>query len=217
MRNRDTGAHSLMTRREFCITALLGASISILSLGLDKTLRRPSVKVVRPPGAVVEEAFLTLCSRCGRCVSICPNSALRLQGLENGLSNALTPELTPTQGSCLLPVDGCHDCIDSCPTKALQLVDFSNVELKDISRAVKIGSAVLHTNLCIPYQLEQPCLACFEVCPVEGAITMNEDEEPRRPVFNEERCFGCGACLNACPAIPKAVTLTCKGEKRVKV
>jgi ferredoxin-type protein NapG len=206
-----------MTRREFVNTMIVGAAISLLGFGLDKTLLRSRVDVVRPPGAVVEEAFLSLCSRCGRCTIVCPNSALRLQGLENGLSNTLTPKLAPITGSCILPVDGCRNCIDSCPTQALQQVDFSTIGLEDISSEIKIGTAVLYTNLCIPYKLEQTCLACFEVCPVEGAITMNEDEEPRKPVFDEEACFGCGACLNACPAIPKAIVLTSKGEKRVLV
>ena len=46
--------------------------------------------------------------------------------------------------------------------------------------------------------------------------TMKSEEEPKKPVFNEESCFGCGACDNACPAIPKAVTITSAGAKRVK-
>ena len=174
-------------------------------------------EVVRPPGAVIERAFLSLCSRCGRCVIVCPNSALRLQGFENGLSNFLTPTLTPLTGSCILPLDGCRNCIDSCPTKALQLIDFSNVPSENISSVIKIGTASLDTGYCIPYQLEQTCLACYEVCPVDGAITMNDDEELRKPVFDEKACFGCGACVNACPANPKAITLTNSGAKRVQV
>ena len=206
-----------MSRREFLTTVLFGGVISVFGLGLDKTLLRAQIEVVRPPGAVVEKAFLSLCSRCGRCVIVCPNSALQLQGLENGLSNTLTPKLMPKKGSCILPLDGCHDCIDSCPTKALRLIDFSNIPSERLSSVFKIGTAFLDTTYCIPYKLEQSCLACVEVCPVVGAITMKTDEEPRKPVFDEEVCVGCGACVNACPANPIAVVLTSAGAKRVQV
>lgn len=30
----------------------------------------------------------------------------------------------------------------------------------------------------------------------------DEDDSPRIPVVNTERCIGCGACENLCPARP---------------
>jgi ferredoxin len=205
-----------MSRREFFATLLSGAAISVIGFGLDRTILRAHKEVIRPPGAVEEKTFLSLCSRCGRCVLVCPNSALHLQGFENGLANFLTPRLVPSVGSCILPVDGCHSCMDACPTKALCPIDFSGVPSEHLSSFIKIGTAVLNTSKCIPYALKQSCLACIEVCPVDGAITIKSDEEPRKPVFNKESCFGCGACWNVCPAIPKAVTITSAGAKRVK-
>jgi ferredoxin len=104
--------------------------------------------------------------------------------------------------------------MDACPTKALCTIDFSGLPSEHLSSFIKIGTAVLDTNKCIPYALEKTCLACIEICPVDGAITMKSDEEPRQPVFDEELCYGCGACENVCPAIPKAVIMTSDGVKR---
>jgi ferredoxin len=205
-----------MTRREFLGTVLSGAAISVIGFGLDRTRFRAHKDVIRPPGAVEEEAFLSLCSRCGRCVVVCPNSALHLQGLGNGLANFLTPALVSSVGYCILAVDGCRSCMDACPTKALCPIDFSGVPSEHLSNLLKIGTAVLDTDKCIPYTLKQSCLACIEICPVDRVITMKGEEEPRQPVFDEELCFGCGACENVCPAIPKAVSMTSAGAKRVR-
>jgi ferredoxin len=215
VKKEDSTSFGSMSRRKFCATVLAGAAISVIGFGLDRTILRSSNEVIRPPGAVEEEAFLSLCSRCGRCIVVCPNSALHLQGFENGLAHFLTPRLIPNIGSCILPVDGCQNCIDACPTKALCKIDISDIPSKELSNLIKIGTAVLDTTKCIPYELEQSCLACIEVCPVDEAITWKSDEEPRKPVFNEDICFGCGACENACPTIPKAVKVTSAGAKRV--
>jgi NAD-dependent dihydropyrimidine dehydrogenase PreA subunit len=104
--------------------------------------------------------------------------------------------------------------MDACPTKALYPIDFTGVSSKHLSSLLKMGTAFLDTDKCIPYALKQSCLACIEICPIEGAITMKSKEEPRQPVFDEDLCFGCGACENVCPALPKAVTMTSAGAKR---
>jgi ferredoxin len=205
-----------ITRREFLGTILSGATISVIGTGLDLTIFNERKQEVRPPGAIIEEDFLSLCSRCGRCVGVCPNSALGLQGISNGLVNFLTPVLDSSTGYCILPVDGCRNCMDACPTKALHPVNFLDVPNDELPRLLKMGTAVLETEKCIPYTLKQTCLACIEICPIEGAITMKSEEEPRQPVFDEELCFGCGACENVCPALPKAVSMTSSGAKRIR-
>jgi NAD-dependent dihydropyrimidine dehydrogenase PreA subunit len=106
--------------------------------------------------------------------------------------------------------------MDACPTKALKPIDISGVATEHLSSVVKIGTAYIDTDECIPYKLEQTCLACIEVCPVDRTITSKTDEEPRKPVINEESCFGCGACEKACPALPNAITTTSDGAKRVQ-
>lgn len=209
-----------MTRRHFLATLGAGGALAATGAIFARTSTRPAV--LRPPGALGEAAFLSLCARCGRCVAVCPNSALRLQGLNNGLENFLTPELVPIKGYCILPVNGCQNCIEACPAKALQPVDLEGVASNRLSDRVKMGTAYLDTTVCIPYSLHQPCLACKEACPVEDAISTKGGEgegeggEVRKPVFNHDICVGCGACEYVCPTTPKAVTVSSAGSKRME-
>jgi ferredoxin-type protein NapH len=216
-KEKEASGSTGMSRREFFSTILFGGAVAFLGSRMEKTLLPVQGSVVRPPGAVLETDFLALCSRCGRCVVVCPNAALQLQGIENGLANFLTPKLTPVAGSCILPRDGCKECMEACPVGALRDVDFSTVPLENLSSLIKMGTVELDTDLCIPYAQEQSCLACSEVCPIEGAITMKGEEEPRKPEFDREVCVGCGACVNACPALPKALVLNNDGSKRFEV
>jgi ferredoxin len=209
-----------MSRRHFITTVGAGAVISIMGASLAKTPGREAV--LRPPGAIDENAFLSLCARCGRCAAVCPNSALRLQGLDNGLKNLMTPKLVPTKGYCIMPVNGCQNCIRACPAKVLQPISLEGLSSNQLSSRLKMGTASVDTRVCIPYALKQPCLACKEICPVEGAITTKSGEGKgpgatvRRPVFNHDVCVGCGACENACPTTPKAVTVSGTGAKRTR-
>ena len=59
---------------------------------------------------------------------------------------------------------------------------------------------------CVPLTDGVECGNCARHCPA-GAIEMvasNPDmtDSPRIPVVNTERCIGCGACENLCPARP---------------
>jgi len=203
-----------MSRRRFIATLLTGVSISILGLsGGRKSTRRD---VLRPPGAVAEEAFLALCARCGRCIPVCPNSAIRLHGLENGVENLFTPKLVPARGYCITPVNGCQNCIEACPTRVLQPFDVEGTPSDQLARVLKMGTAFVDVSICLPYAQKKPCLACFEVCPVDGAITVERGKDLGRPVFNHELCVGCGACENVCPTTTKAVTVSSSGAKRIE-
>jgi ferredoxin len=201
-----------MSRRKFLATVGAGASLSLVAGGLGVTSARPDL--LRPPGAIEEDAFLSLCARCGRCVPVCPNSALRLEGFGSGLENLMTPTLSPSRGYCIMPVNGCQNCIEACPAEVLKPIDLEGVGAEELSSRLKIGEASLDTDLCIPYALKQPCLACKEICPVEGAITTKAGEGKgvggriRKPEFDRDVCVGCGACEYVCPTAPKAVTIS---------
>ncbi|MFK9090605.1 4Fe-4S binding protein [Bacillus salipaludis] len=54
----------------------------------------------RPPGACDELEFLTSCSRCGKCVEVCPEESILLFPLSSGARLVNTPynslNLTPS-------------------------------------------------------------------------------------------------------------------------
>lgn len=59
---------------------------------------------------------------------------------------------------------------------------------------------------CIPLTDGVQCGNCARHCPT-GAIQMvpsipEDKDSPKIPVINVERCIGCGACENLCPARP---------------
>jgi len=104
---------------------------------------------------------------------------------------------TPVIESRTVPCYLCMKCPPVCPTGALQ---HSVTEKK----AVRMGTAVIDTDKCLPYQ-GVICHACFERCPLfREAITLKDD---LYPVVHEEICVGCGICENVCPAEEAAITV----------
>ena len=72
--------------------------------------------------------------------------------------------------------------------------------------ATQIGHAVWVGKNCIPLRDKVECGNCARHCPT-GAITMvpsdaDDADSLKIPVVNVERCIGCGACENLCPARP---------------
>ena len=196
----------MITRREFVKVLAGGAAV----LGVLKLVSLiPSGArgdIVRPPGAVDKEYFNVLCVRCGICLEVCPTKAIVLAGFEDGIAAVNTPKIDALIGPCEFFRGRCEEvmlCSKFCPTGALQPVD---------KEKVKLGTVELNPDRCLAY-MGKECVVCDEMCPVTDAITLTRD---LKPVFHGDKCVGCGTCVNACPADPKALTLTSKGAKRAK-
>ena len=160
-----------------------------------------------PPGALSLRNFYQHCTACQLCVSVCPNDVLRPSG---GLMRLMQPEMSYERGYCR---PECTKCSDVCPAGAIRPV---TVEEKS---SVQIGHAVWIKKNCIVFTDDVECGNCARHCPT-GAIQMveirhrhrrrhgtggNPEEERatvRIPVINQEKCIGCGACENLCPARP---------------
>ena len=159
----------------------------------DKKIPVRATPIV-PPGAWSARHFARHCTACQLCVSACPNNVLRPS---TEPARLMQPEMSYERGYCR---PECTRCSDVCPAGAIRPI---TIEEKSSTR---IGHAVWIRKNCIPLTDGVECGNCARHCP-SGAILMvpSDNGDPnsvRIPVVNAERCIGCGACENLCPARP---------------
>lgn len=199
-----TSGHVDTARRSFLsATAVLAATSVVkaqekkvdggLAVIEDKKIPVRATPIV-PPGARNARHFAQHCTACQLCVSACPNNVLRPS---TELTKLMQPEMSYERGYCR---PECTTCSDVCPTGAIRPI---TVEEKSSTR---IGHAVWIRKNCIPLIDGVECGNCARHCP-SGAILMvpsdtDDAGSVRIPVVNAERCIGCGACENLCPARP---------------
>ncbi len=186
----------MMQRRAFIKSLTgLGALVSLPS-SVKAARYQPSLRFLRPPGALSEDDFLARCIRCGKCNEICPNACIRSFGLENGIPSMDTPYIIPREKACIL----CMKCGDVCPTGALQRI---SREASNIIDNVKMGKARVDFRLCLSYQ-GKTCGVCYRACPLQDvAIKVGLLEQPQ--VLSD--CVGCGLCERSCIQIPQAIKI----------
>ena len=150
--------------------------------------KRGQIPILRPPGAVAEEDFLQMCTRCNDCVDACPYDSITLAP-KRFKAAADTPMIDAFDSPCRM----CEDtpCVDACGTGAL-----------DASLPLKMGIAHLQTYNCLAYN-QSICNVCEERCPVDGAIALDDG----RPRIVDEHCTGCGVCHSVCPAPINAIMI----------
>lgn len=159
----------------------------------DKKIPVRTTPIV-PPGAWSARHFAQHCTACQLCVSACSNNVLRPS---TELAKLMQPEMSYERGYCR---PECTRCSDVCPAGAIRPI---TIEEKSSTR---IGHAVWIKKNCISLTDGVECGNCARHCP-SGAILMvpSDSDDPnsvRIPVVNAERCIGCGACENLCPARP---------------
>ena len=191
-------------------------------------------KVIRPPGAVEERAFLERCIRCAECMKVCPNNALHPAMFEAGIEGLWTPILIARIGYC---EHSCVLCGQGCPTGAIQKIT-EKEKLGQGVPPIKIGTAFYDHGRCLPWSMQTPCIVCEEFCPTSPkAIWVEEVDAPvrdskpgpngeqpamktvhlQRPHVDPSLCIGCGACEKVCPVQDQpAVYITSVGETRSK-
>ena len=106
-------------RRTLLATAAAGAAFIPATRIADSLDVNYHAKVIRPPGAVEERAFLERCIRCAECMKVCPNNALHPAFFEAGIEGLWTPILIPRIGYC---EHSCVLCGQVCPTGAIQKI-----------------------------------------------------------------------------------------------
>lgn len=192
------------SRRKFLLiaaTAGTGALIKAqekkvdggLAVITDKKIPERATPIV-PAGAESIKHFSQHCTSCQLCVSVCPNDVLRPS---SDMSRFMQPEMSYERGYCR---PECTKCSEVCPAGAILKITPEN------KSSIQIGHAVWIKDNCVPLTDGVECGNCARHCPV-GAIQMvasdpYDIESVKIPIVNEERCIGCGACENLCPARP---------------
>ncbi len=164
-----------------------------LAVLLDKKVPHRATPIV-PPGAQGLWHVARHCTGCQLCVAACPNGVLRPS---TRLEALMQPESSYERGYCR---PECTKCSEVCPAGAIHRIT------PEEKTAIQIGHAVWVKENCIPLTDGVSCGNCARHCPT-GAIQMVSSDAanpnaPKIPVVNEERCIGCGACENLCPARP---------------
>ena len=107
----------------------------------------------------------------------------------------MQPESSYERGYCR---PECTKCSEVCPSGAIRKIT------REEKTAIQIGRAVWVKENCLAARGRR-CDNCAQHCPA-GAIQMIEmdlDGRTRKvPLVDENKCIGCGACENLCPARP---------------
>lgn len=161
-----------------------------------------AVTYLRPPGALAQPAFADVCSRCARCVQVCPAQCIVI---DHEVAGGL-PHIVARQDPCVL----CDElsCMKACPSGALVLVE-------QVSQ-IKMGLAVVDHKRCLrrPDQISATpassgsggadCQSCVVDCPLSGvAIGIGTDGR----IEVRPGCVGCGVCERVCPTEPASITI----------
>lgn len=183
-------------------------------------------RLLRPPGALDEEFFLSRCIRCGECMKVCPNNALQPALSEAGIEGLWTPVLVPRIGYC---ETSCVLCSEVCPTGAIWKITPREKgwsgDVGGPTTPVRLGTAFYDRGRCLPWAMATDCIVCEEWCPTSPkAIYLRPAEvidlagnakQVKQPYLDPSHCVGCGACEHACPVQDRpAVYVTSVGESR---
>ncbi len=164
-----------------------------LAVIVDKKAPKRKTKIV-PPGALSIKNLESHCTACQLCVASCPNGVLRPS---TSIGSLMQPESSYERGYCR---PECTSCSDVCPAGAIRPITVAD------KSSVQIGHAVWIKDNCVPLTDGVECGNCARHCPTGAIIMIASDadtpDSPRIPVVNNERCIGCGACENLCPARP---------------
>ena len=205
---RGTAAVSGEARRVFLkgagkVSLVCGAAY-LLGPGLKLFPRQAAAGAklpILPPGAKNLRHYASRCIGCYACAASCPVDILKAK-------SRLRPEMDYTSAACQF---NCVECGRVCPSGAITRLSV------DEKHRTRVALSTLYFERCIVNTRHESCGACAEVCPT-GALTMipyGESGIPflTRPVYDERYCIGCGACLAACPAEPRAFTLAAVPEQ----
>ncbi len=137
---------------------------------------RPRAEI-RPPWALREADFIGRCTRCGDCLSVCPQNIL-VAG-DGGF-----PTVDFSRRECTF----CGECATAC--RPLALVRAEGLPAWPYKAVV--GDA------CLPKHGVE-CRVCGDFCDVRAIRFTPRLGSSPLPAIDSTACTGCGACVAPCP------------------
>lgn len=156
---------------------------------------------IRPPFALDELEFLTVCTHCDACIEACPHDTIVPLSPQNGVMVAGTPVLDLQNKACHLCAD--WPCVAACEPGALKLpVQEAGEEDQQppLPPLPRMAEVTIDTRTCLPHNGPE-CGACAGSCPVPGALVWNNF----KPYIVPQLCTGCALCREACITDPKSI------------
>ncbi len=152
---------------------------------------------ISPPGSGSVGKFISKCTACHLCVSICPSRVLEPSFLEYDLNGIMMPRMVFHSGHCNFD---CTICSEVCPSGAILPLG------KEHKRETQVGVARFIRENCVVFTDNTNCGACSEHCPTKAVHMVSYPNDAGRklviPKVDESLCVGCGGCEHACPTRP---------------
>jgi ferredoxin-type protein NapG len=108
---KEAKPDSHVTRRAF--VGLAAKAAAVVAIGGAIRYTQPQQRIRRPPGALPEDEFLSVCIRCDVCYWTCPYAYITPVLITESIIAAGTPRLKAQW------CPNCRRCIPACPVGAL--------------------------------------------------------------------------------------------------
>ncbi len=177
------------------VGGLSGLSFAQVKIIPEKESTKPINRLVpvSPPGSKNLSDFISSCTACHLCITVCPTQVLQPSILQYGLQGFLQPRMDFKTNYCTFE---CVICTEVCPSGALK-----SLLLKD-KKLVQLGKSKFIKENCIVETEKKECGACSEHCPTKAVKMIPYENNLHIPEIKNDYCVGCGACEYACPTIP---------------
>jgi ferredoxin len=157
-----------VSRRGIIVSVAAGAlTVPLWQVGALAGANR-NASLIRPPGSLDEDRFLSRCIRCGQCMRACPSNIIQPSLFESGVQGLWTPSLNFRIGRSGCQVN-CVACGQVCPTAAIRPLSLEEKhgagEFAKLG-PVRLGTAFVDRSRCLPWVMDRPCIVCQELCPV---------------------------------------------------